>query len=166
MKRNITDRVSARSIAEFLISHPEKVSYQNQDYLSGLRKQWGFIRMLNKQKTQLLDQLESLLYSAHPELLSYCRDGKPEWVLRLLVRYPTARSLSRARVASVARIPYISLERAKELIAGARKSVASSGDAMTGQLISATAKQILNLKKLIASQSKIMAKECSLPEVE
>ena len=167
MKRNITDRISARSVAEFMISHPEKVTYQCQDYLSGLRKQWGFLQMLNKQKTQLLNQLESLLYGANPEILPYCKDGKPEWVLKLLVRYPTAGHLSRARAATVARIPYVSLERAKELIAGAKESVAScSGDAITGQLIAAIAKQILDLKKLIASQTEIMARECSLPEVE
>lgn len=165
MKRIVTDKISARSIAEFLISHPEKVSYHRQAYLSGLRKQWGFIKMLTKQKTQLLNQLESLLYSANPELLVYCKDGKADWVLKLLIRYPTAARLARARVTSVAKIPYVSLERAKELINDAKKSVASSTDAATGQLITATVKQILDLKKVITSQSKIMARDCSLPEV-
>jgi hypothetical protein len=99
--------------------------------------------MLTKQKTQLLNQLESLLYSANPELLAYYKDGKAEWILKLLIRYPTAARLARARANLVAKIPYISLERAKELINDARKSVASSTDAITGQLIAATAKQMV-----------------------
>ena len=166
LKRNVTDKISAQNVAEFLIAHPEKVAYQQQDYLASLRKQWGFIKMLTKQSTQLLNQIESLLYSANPELLVYCRDGMPDWILKLLLRYPTAANLSKAKASSVARIPYISSARAKELIATAKKSVASSTDRVTGQLIAATAKQILHLKKTIASQTKIMAKDCSLPEVD
>ena len=90
LKRNITDKISAQNVAEYMISHPEKVSYQEGDNLLGLRKQWGFIQILTKQKTQLLNQLESLLYIAHPDLLTYCKDGVPEWVLKLLERYPVA----------------------------------------------------------------------------
>ena len=90
LKRNITDKISAQNVAEYMIAHPEKVSYQEEDCLAGLRKQWGFIQMLTKQKTQLLNQLEPLVYTANPDLLTYCKDGVPEWVLKLLVRYPTA----------------------------------------------------------------------------
>ena len=32
LKRVITDKISAQSIAEYLITHPEKVMYQQQDY--------------------------------------------------------------------------------------------------------------------------------------
>ncbi|CAB5086564.1 hypothetical protein D3OALGA1CA_606 [Olavius algarvensis associated proteobacterium Delta 3] len=44
LKRNTTDKISAWSIAEYLIAHPEKVNYQRHDQWAGLRKQWGFIR--------------------------------------------------------------------------------------------------------------------------
>ena len=166
MKRNVTDKISAQNVAEFLIAHSEKVFYQQEDYLASLRKQWGFIKILTKQSTQLLNQIESLIYSANPELLVYCKEGMPDWILKLLLRYPTAANLSKAKASSVASIPYVSSARAKELVATAKKSVASSTDRITGQLIVATAKQILHLKKTIASQTKIMAKDCSLPEVD
>ena len=58
-KRVITDRISAHSIAEYLIAHPEKVSFAQLDNLASLRKNWTFIKMLTKQSTQLLNQLES-----------------------------------------------------------------------------------------------------------
>jgi len=166
LKRNVTDKISAQNVAEFLIAHSEKVSYQQQDYLASLRKQWGFIQMLTKQSTQLLNQIEPLIYSANPELLVYCKDGMPGWILKLLLRYPTASNLSKAKASSVAGIPYVSSARAKELVNTAKQSVASSTDRITGQMIVATAKQILHLKKTIASQTKIMAKDCSLPEVD
>ena len=95
LKRNITDKISAQNVAEYMIAHPEKVSYEQQDHLASLRKQWSFIKMLTKQRTQLLNQLEPLLYSANPELLTYCKDGVPGWVLKLLKRYPTASKLAR-----------------------------------------------------------------------
>ena len=56
LKKNTTDKISAQNIAEYLVAHPEKVVYQQQDQLSALRKQWGFIKMLTKQRTQFLNQ--------------------------------------------------------------------------------------------------------------
>jgi len=166
LKRNITDKISAQNVAEYMIAHPEKVSYQHQDSLASLRKQWGFITMLTKQSTQLLNQLESLVYNANPEILIYCKDGTPQWVLKLLTSYPTALRLSRAKVKSLARIPYVSDQRAKQLIAAANKSVASANDQVTEQLIVATVKQILHLKKIIDAQTQILTRQCDIPEVQ
>ncbi len=165
LKRNITDKISAQNVAEYMIAHSEKVTYQEKDPLAGLRKQWGFIQMLTKQKTQLLNQLESLLYTANPDLLIYCKDGVPAWILKLLMLYPTAYKLSEAKISSVAKIPYISSKRAQELIAHAKKSIASATDKITAQLVIATVTQILHLSEIIKSQTKIMAEECSLPRV-
>lgn len=166
MKRNVTDKISAQSVAEYMIGHPEKVSYQQQDHLSSLRKQWGFIKMLTKQSTQLLNQLESLLYSANPEILVYCKEGVPAWVFKLLVKYPTASNLAKAKVSSIARIPYVSSAKAEKIVQNAKRSVASATDKITQQLVVATVKQIMHLKKNIKTQTEIMAKECSVPEVE
>ena len=166
LKRNVTDKISAQNVAEYMIAHSEKVSYQHQDSLASLRKQWGFVTMLTKQSTQLLNQLESLVYNANPEILIYCKDDTPQWVLKLLTRYPTALRLSKAKVKSLARIPYLSAQRAKQLVATARKSVASASDKVTAQLIVSTVKQILHLKKIIKTQNDILANECEIPEVE
>ena len=64
LNRIITDNLSARTIAEYLVTHPEKVNYQTQDYYYPLRKKWNFIHSLTKEKTKYLNQLESLLYEA------------------------------------------------------------------------------------------------------
>ncbi len=166
LKRNSTDKISAENVAEYMIAHPEKILYGQQDPFSSLRKQWSFVRMLTKQSTQLFNQLESLIYSAAPELIAYCKDGVPLWILRLLVKYPTSDKLSRARKTSVSKIPYITNDRAKTLIANAKKSIASADDNVTAQLISATAKQIISLKETVRLQEKLMAKQCAVPEVD
>jgi transposase len=166
LKRIITDKISARNVAEYLIAHPEKVVYQHEDSTATLRKQWSFIKMMIKQKTQILNQLESLLYTANPELLIWCRNDVPIWFLTLLTQYPTAFSLSRARVKTVAKIPFITLERAEKLISNAKNSVASSTDKVTGQLIVDTVRQLIRLKETITDQIKKMTDNCSLPEVD
>lgn len=166
LKRNITDKISAQNVAEYMIAHPEKVSYEQADPLASLRKQWGFIKMLSKQSTQLFNQLEPLIYSANPELLPHCKYGVPGWVLKLLKKYPTAAKLSKAKVVSVSKIPYITSARAQELVLNAKRSVASITDEVSAQLINAMVKEILHLRKVIATQTATMAKQCSVPEVE
>ena len=166
LKKNTTDKISAQNIAEYLVAHPEKVVYQKQDRLAGLRKQWGFIKMLTKQCTQFLNQLNGLIYSANPELLSYCQNGVPGWVLKLLVKYPSAANLKNVHVKTLANIPYVSRQKAQQLIANAKRSVASTKDITTEQLIVASAQQILHLKKSITDQTTSMLSECSAPEIE
>jgi len=165
LRRVITDKISARDVAEYMISHPEKVSYQQEDYWGSLRKLWGFFNMLTKQKTQLFNQLESLLYSANPEIMAYCKKKSPLWLLEVLRRYPTAQKLSEAIPESLARIPHVSAVRAQELIEKAKRSVASRSDGISEELIVDTVEQIIHLKTAIQAQEKKMSDLCSLPEV-
>lgn len=166
LKRNKTDQLSVRNIAEYLIAHPEKVVYQQEDPLASLRKQWGFTRLLIKQRTQLFNQLERLMYGACPELLPYCKHGTPQWILKLLTQYPTANRLAKARAGSVARIPFVTSERAAGLIAAAKKSVASAKDDVTEQVVKATALQIQALRCTIKEQSRLLAETCAVPEIK
>jgi len=166
LKRNTTDKISAQSIAEYLIAHPEKVDYQQHDQWTGLRKQWGFIKMLTKQRTQLLNQLEALLYVANPDMLKFCKDGVPAWVLKVVAKYPTAAHLARAKASVVAKIPYVSRQRAQELINAAKLSVASATDQITKQLVEDTAKQIMSLNNTIDLQNKRLIANCAIPEVD
>ena len=166
LKKNTTDRISAQNIAEYLVAHPEKVAYQKEDQLSGLRRQWGFIQMLTKQCGQFLNQLNSLMYTACPELLHYCQTGVPDWMLKLLVQYPGSAKLKRARIKSVAKIPYVTQKRAQQLITEAKSTVASATDPAIQQLIVATARQILHMRKTITDQTKQLVDQCNLPEVE
>lgn len=161
-----TDKISARNVAEYLIVHAEKAAYNQEDYYSALRRQWKFVRFLKKQKVGLLNQLESLLYNTHPHILTYCRAGMPEWVLKVVEKYPTASCLAGADAEAVAEIPYVTLKRAEELIGAARKSIAAATDSVTGQLVRAVAQQILQVGNTIKEQEKLMMSSCKIPEID
>jgi transposase len=166
MDRVVTDKKAARTIAEYLINYKDKISFKKKDKFSSLRRQWKFVRMLTKQRTQLYNQLEANLYNANPELLRYTKYGYPKWLLRVILDYPTARHLSKARISTLSAIPYVKETRAISLINGAKNSVASATDDITGNLITALVKQIISLTRLINKQSKFIADNCQLPEIE
>ncbi len=126
LKRTITDAVSAHSIALYLINHPEKLQYSNkQGNQEALRQGFNLIKMLNKQNTQSSNQLEKLLYQVFPELLTYCKDGFPGWLLHLLVKYPSDYHVSKAAVKELDELPYVSLAKAEDLWSKASRSLAA-----------------------------------------
>jgi transposase len=166
MNRAITDEISAYNIAEYLINHQSKIEPNTKSYYSSLRKQWVFIKLLVKQRVQLLNQLESIVYTANTEVLSYCKHSTPNWLLLILKQYPTAKRLAKAKVSSLVKIPYVTRLKAENLIAKARLSVSSSDDKTTEAIIKATVEQILHLNKTINYQEKQMSDNCNLPEVK
>jgi transposase len=162
--RVTTDAVSARHVADFLATRPEKIHYEQEDSLASLRRHWRFIEQLNKQRSALINQLEKVLYTAHPDLVSNLTSGAPAWVLKLLCTYPTAERLARARASTVSRIPYLTLERAAALVQAARTSVASGTDAATEHLVGELARQVIHLDKLIQQQKEAMTELLEWPE--
>lgn len=169
MERIITDQISARNVAEYLINYQNKIRFIEDDYYSSLRKQWKYISLLKKQKVQYYCQLESLLYSSFPEILTYCKRGMPKWVLELLEKYPTSKKASRARVETLSKIPYITKSKAEDIIRKAKNSIASSDDSVAELMIGSIVEQIINLEKVIEKQKKLMISSISderLPEVK
>jgi transposase len=166
MNRAITDEISAYNIAEYLINHQNKIDPNTSSYYSSLRKQWVFVKLLVKQKVQLLNQLESIVYTANTEVLSYCKHSTPNWLLQLLKQYPTAKRLVRVKVSSLVKMPYVTRLKAENLIAKAKLSIASSDDKTTESVIKATVEQILHLDKTIYYHEKQMSDSCNLPEVK
>ena len=155
--RTVTDAVSAESIAGYLISFPEKVLYSHthepgQIYKEG-RQLMTFLGMLTKQKVQLNNQFEKLLYQYFSEILVYCRNGIPDWLLRLLVKYPSAKQVKRAGEKMLPCIKGISPAKAKALQA---KAAASDRELSEGirHLISQTAKELLHKRRLIKKEEK------------
>jgi hypothetical protein len=150
-----------------MIAHADRIDYSREDAYSSLRRHFSFIELLVKQQSALFCQLESLLYCANPELLRFMRDSTPQWLLKLLISYPTAHRLGRARTETVAKIPYVTRERAEALIAAARHSVASACDEHTEMIVCQTAREILRLISSVKAQQDALEKRLDLPkEVE
>lgn len=166
MDRITTDKLAAKNIAEYQINHKKKIIYNKEDRFYFLRKQWKFVRMLTKQRTQLYNQLEKVLYIANPELLTYCKDDYPKWLLQVMLKYPTAKQLSKAKLSGLTSIAYLKQEKALTLIAKAKSSVASAVDDAMADLVINTVKQIIELSHLIDKQSKYIADNCGLAEIE
>ncbi len=81
MKRNVTDAISALSIAEYLINHHENIDYDQDDKWKTLCRHWNFVEMQKAQRTQTINQLETILYCANPSLLRFKKDNLPNWLL-------------------------------------------------------------------------------------
>lgn len=166
LNRTITDSISARMIAEYMISHWETVRFDQMDEMYSLRKQWTLIRMLSRQKTQLLNQLNNLVYQANPELLMYCRRHWPDWLLDLLYRFSTAKELSGASIEQLAVISYLSKDKAEKILQRARQSVASATDGVTRNMIRTLVEELIHKQQLIESCKKEIIATCSLLDVE
>lgn len=151
LRRTVTDSVSALDIALYLAKFPEKIDYglnynysakfkEGRDHLTG-------IRMHIKQKNQLMNQLEKWLYGSFPEVLGFCRNGFPNWVLKMLVDYPTAKKVAASR-GGISKIKGVSSQKETKLIAKAKQS-SQKVNAQKAHLISITAQEILHKIKVI-----------------
>ena len=160
LKRTITDAVSAENIAVYLISFADKVHYhQNADSLDSIfkegRQHYTYIRMMVKQKVQLTNQLEKLLYQYFPEVLIYCRNGIPSWLLLLLTKYSSAAAVVKAGEAKLASISGISAAKAQALLQKA------SGHEHTlskhvQHVIAVTCREILHKEALIKEEKQYL----------
>lgn len=155
LSRTITDAVSARNIALYLMLFPEKVEYgpnstvnEGGSFADG-RQHNTYIKMLLKQKVQLNNQLEKLLYQHFSEILVYCRHGIPKFILKLLEEYPGAIEVCKAGPEKLSLIKGISTEKAVSIIKKASGSEQALSDHIK-HLIRATGKELLHKTELIA----------------
>lgn len=158
LRRTITDRVSAENIAHYLSKFSEDVDYglkhkSSEDFKVGRDILTG-IRMHIKQRTQLFNQLEKWLYDSFPEVLTYCRNGIPVWLLKLLETYPTAKKVSDSK-GGILKIKGISNKKAEKLKSLSKTSKQKVSPAKE-YLIATTAREIIHKNTLIASQEKYL----------
>jgi transposase len=166
MKRVTNDSISAYGIAEYQIHHPEKLNYEQDDEYRSVKRFLTALEMLTKTNTQLLNELETLIYTANPELLMYKRSKMPQWLLTLLYTYPDAATLAKASVEDLCKIPHVARTRAKSIIACAQQSVASASDDMTRIAIRTIITSITSQQKLIALNMLELQKRVQLPQIE
>jgi transposase len=164
MERTTTDATSARRIAIYIMNHPEKANWEESAYdlMDSLRSMYNYIRTKVKQKVQLQNQLEKLLYTAFPEMLNYIQEQLPKWLLYTLQIYPTAASMRDAEISDLIKIKGVTEVKAKELIKKAEQSISWSDNATLRQIIASYASDILNLivqveelKKSLETQKEI-----------
>lgn len=151
LRRTITDAVSAENIALYLAKFPKKVDYGLnyvgvEKYKDG-RDHLTAIQMHIKQRTQLLNQLGMWMYGTFPEMLVYCRNSFPNWLLRMLVKYPTPEKVANAKT-GLEKIKGISQEKANSLKSKAKQN-SQVVSLQMAHIISVTAEEILHKMKVI-----------------
>ncbi len=166
MNRNKTDAISAEDIASYLISYPEKVTYDQDEYYNRLCREWNSIQLFIKQKSQLLNQLNSLLYQSNPGLLQYCKESVPSWVLTILRRYPIAKKLANAKAKTLCKISSVTPKKAKCIIEDSKTSVASHMCETDEFMIREIVRQIERLGKSIKKQKEYLKTNCQLAEID
>jgi transposase len=137
-----SDPVEARSCARFALTERPKPGAVIPPDLLPLRVVAGRLQAVVRQRTRLVNQLHQLLARAFPELAMLVQDISAGWVLELLTRYPTARLLAQAGEAELQAIPYLPHGRVGDLLARARDSVGSLGDAVAADLVRDQVRQV------------------------
>jgi len=167
LTRTVTDEVSAQLIADYLRRYKDAVDFKQSDKFASIRRLWSARELMHKSHTAIWLHLQMILYDANPVILPYTRNGLPQWVLLVLQKYPTAHKLAGARSASLAKIPYVSLARAGELIEAAKVSVAKDREPCTEFLIQQSVANLIEMQaRLSAIESKLIEEMGSHPEME
>jgi transposase len=166
MKRNVTDAISALSIAEYMINHPKNIMFDQDDKWKSLCRHWNFVEMQKQQRVQTINQLETILYSANPTVMQFKKGKLPNWLLELIIQCPTSDKLANSRPEKLAKIPYLTLARAKALIEEAKQNIASSTDRNAEVLVSQIALQIKAFDQNIKSQMQLIERDLTCSEVE
>jgi len=106
MTRTVTDPVAAFTIADHLRKNLDKLTQHptTSNEMYNARKLYKFICLLQKQKNQISNQLEKLIYENIPELAFWCKHGVPKWMLALLKQYPGKDKLCRAHISKMIKI--------------------------------------------------------------
>lgn len=151
LHRNVTDRVSAQGIANYLRQGMRPAEVPFEDSLSGPISLYRCLRNVISRSAQTQNELQSLLPRVQPELIQFCRQRLPAWVLEILDRWPTAVKLSKAKMTQLVKIPHVTEARAKELMAAAKESVASQNDSFTEITVRFLSKDIIQSKEMIAT---------------
>ena len=167
LRHTKTDAISAENIASYLVRFDEQVRYQVADnkYRS-YRSLYNHISLLNRQKTQLINELKQLLYTSFPELQRFCKSSIPGWVLALLKQYPSASALSKARPEKLCKIKAITATKASQLIEQAKSSVASRHQSTDSFLVKSMASGILQAQQQLALYKEHLEQTCQGPEVD
>jgi transposase len=167
LKRNKTDELSARYIAEYMIAQPSSIDYNRKDnHYNSFRSLLTAHQLQNKQNVQLVNQLKAVLYSVFPEMTRFCKSGMPFWLLALLKKYPTAANIACQKPERLSKIDHLTLEKAQDIIKKAKASIASRSDAADAFLVSTLAEEIEQKQMKIKKIKDFIAANCTGAEVE
>jgi len=144
-----TDRISAGAIARYLREGLRPSDKPFDPPLEDLRAQARVLMKKIDHAQELKNEFQSLLVQTHPYLVSYTRDQIPQWVLKVVKNYSCSPHLGKADPVEVARIPYLTDQKARKIISEAKESVAGRTGNQTAVLMQDLASDILYVQEKI-----------------
>jgi transposase len=129
------DAVEAQACARFAIVEQPAATADTPATFAQLRELAGAVEAQVKRTTRLVNQLHNRLARVFPELAVHVPDLSAAWVLRLLARYPSPAKIAAARLASLLTIPHLTEDKAQQLQAAARNTVASLQGPLMEELV-------------------------------
>lgn len=153
LHRKVNDQRAALGIARYL-QERKRQSEPDAIPLDGKVVFYRNIRGLIHGRTAMVQRFKTLLSSTNPELVQFCRDELPHWVLLVSVRYPTAVHLARSHGQALADLPHVGSVRAEQLRTAAKTSVAALTDEGSAAAMRLLAEEIIHLNERIEAMKK------------
>jgi transposase len=142
--KRTTDDTESQAMARFAVVELPNATPAPSSPMILLREVAGRLQSKVKQTTQAINRLHNLLARVFPELATLTEDISAGWVLKLLDKYPTAERIAQAQIASLEKIPYLSVEQAQVVHQAAKQSVAS----LRGDLAKALVRDLVTQLRL------------------
>lgn len=128
-----SDATESYAMARYAVVERPQESHGTPPEFAVLRRVASRLQSQTKQSTRLINQLHETLSASFPELATLISDLAASWVLQLLEKYPTAKRLAAARLASIEQIKFIPDGMPEKLHHAAKCSVGTlSGDTAEG----------------------------------
>ncbi len=129
--KRTTDDTESQAMARFAVVEQPGATPATSATMFLLREIAGRLQSQVKQSTRAINRLHNILARTFPELAQLTEDIAAGWVLRLLMRYPTAERIAFARCGSLENIPYLRADQAAALRQAAKTSVAGTDHGIT-----------------------------------
>jgi transposase len=153
LHRKVDDQRAALGIARYLQERMRQAEPAAIP-LDGRVVFYRNIRGLIHGRTALVQRFKTLLSSTNPELVQFCHDDLPHWVLLVSQKYPTAAHLARSHGQALPDLPHVGPVRAEQIRAAAKTSVAALTDEGSAAAMRLLAEEIIHLNERIEALKK------------
>lgn len=160
MHRNINDAISSEIIAKHVSENYkelEKAKPRSLHFYTA-KQMHKTIQGFIKQKTRNINQLEKILYSCMPGLLTFGKYGLPKYMYKVLQKYPSKEKLLKAKPSSLARIKGLTVVKAETMQKAVRQDSGAGDTILTELNIKTLATNIISMATQIESLQTELAK--------
>jgi len=166
LKETKTDRTSSLAIAAYLATYLERVNFYEPDRYKSIRDGATLIQLMLRQRTQYINSLRLILYEVFPQILPYCKYDLSKSTLKLLLLYPSAAHMARAKFSKKSPVTYYTLKVLNDIRDSCKQRVLKDVDEIATYQVTLLAKEILRLNGEIESFYKKLTKRLPVEHLE